>query len=101
MNEGLILSTITAGVRGPIHEHSIDQLNKLKISKSIIKTLMKNLHQNAIKYLTYLVLNKWKLDNKTNKPPSFHREENEIAAYTTRAHLIKEALHPILYYGTP
>ena len=25
---------------------------------------MKSLHQNAIKYLTYLVLNKRKLDNK-------------------------------------
>ena len=32
--------------------------------KSNIKTLMKNIHQNAIKYLTYLVLNKRKLDIK-------------------------------------
>ena len=31
---------------------------------------MKDIHQNAIKYLTYLVLNKWKLDNKqTHVPP--------------------------------
>ena len=29
-----------------------------------IKKLMKDMHQNAIKYLTYLVLNKRKLDNK-------------------------------------
>ena len=32
---------------------------------------MKNIHQNAIKYLTYLVLNKRKLENKqaTTSPP--------------------------------
>ena len=58
------LITITAGVRGAIHEHSIEQLTKLKIPKSSIKTLMKILHENVIKYLTYLVLNKRKLDNK-------------------------------------
>lgn len=58
------LITITAGVRGAIHEHSIKKLTNLNIPKSIIKTLMKNIHQNAIKYLTYLVLNKRKLDNK-------------------------------------
>ena len=38
------LVTITARVRGAIHEHSIKQLIKLKISKPSIKTLMKNLH---------------------------------------------------------
>jgi hypothetical protein len=43
---------------------SIEQLTNLKIPKTHIKTLMKNIHQNAIKYLTYLVLNKRKLDNK-------------------------------------
>ena len=48
----------------PNHEHSIDQLNKLKIPKCIIKTLMKIIHQNVIKYFTYLVLNERKLDNK-------------------------------------
>ena len=58
------LITINAGVRGAIHEHSIDQLSKLKIPQSSIKTLVKDLHQNAIKHLTYLVLNKRKLDNK-------------------------------------
>ena len=43
----------------------------LKVPKTSIKTLMKNIHQNAIKYLTYLVLNKRKLDNKqtTVAPP--------------------------------
>ena len=56
--------TITAGVRGAIHEHSIDQLNKMKISKANIKTLMKSIHQNAIKYLAYLVLNTRKLNNR-------------------------------------
>jgi hypothetical protein len=58
------LITITTGVRGAIHEYSIEQLTKLKIPKSNIRTLMKILPQNAIKYLTYLVLNKRKLDNK-------------------------------------
>jgi hypothetical protein len=63
------LITITAGVRGAIHKHSIDKLTKLKIPKSDIKNLMKDIHQNAIKYLTYLVLNKRKLDNKQTPVP--------------------------------
>ena len=65
------LITIIAGVRGAIHEQSIEKLADLKIQKTSIKTLMKNIHQNAIKYLTYLVLNKRKLDNKqkTVTPP--------------------------------
>ena len=42
-------------------EHSIKKLADLNISKSNIETLVKNTHQNAIKYLTYLVLNKIKL----------------------------------------
>ena len=63
------LNTVTARVRGVIHERSIDQLNKLKIPKPSIKTLMKNIHQNAIKYLTYLILNKKKLDNKQTHVP--------------------------------
>jgi hypothetical protein len=60
------LITITAGVRGAIHEQSIKKLEDLKIPKSSIKNLMENIHQNAIKYLTYLVLNKRKLNNKQN-----------------------------------
>ena len=58
-------------VRGAIHEQSIEKLANLKIPKTSIETLMKNIHQNAIKYLTYLVLNKRKLDNKqsTVAPP--------------------------------
>jgi hypothetical protein len=63
------LITITAGVRGAIHEHSIEKLTKLKIPKHNIKSLMKKIHENAIKYLTYLVLNKRKLDNKQNPVP--------------------------------
>jgi hypothetical protein len=59
------LITITACVRGAIHEQSIKKLEDLNIPKTSIKELMKNIHQNAIKYLTYLVLNKRKLDNKT------------------------------------
>ena len=52
--------TIMARVRGAIHEHSIDKLTKPKIPKSNIKNLMKDIHQNAIKYLTYLVHTKQK-----------------------------------------
>ena len=54
------LITITTWVRGAIYEKSIKILDDLEIPKSSIK----NLHQNAIKFLTYLVLNKRKLDNK-------------------------------------
>ena len=61
------LITIIVGVRGASHEHSIEQLSKLNLPKSSIKSLMKNLHENVVKYLTYLVLNERKLDN--NKPP--------------------------------
>ena len=63
------LITITAGVRGAIHKNFIEQLTNLKIPKAHIKTLMRNIHQNAIKYLTYLVLNKRKLDNKQTPIP--------------------------------
>ena len=58
------LITITRGVRGAIHEQSIKKLAGLKIPKTNIKPLMKNIHQNAIRYLAYLVLNRRKLDNK-------------------------------------
>jgi hypothetical protein len=50
---------------------------------------MKVLQQNVIKYLTYLVLNKRKLDNK--QTPSSHPKEKGTAVYTTRAHLPKKA----------
>ena len=65
------LIAITAGVRGAIHEQSIKKLDEVDILKTSIKNLMKNIHQNAINYLTYLVLNKRKLDNKqdTIAPP--------------------------------
>jgi hypothetical protein len=63
------LTTITAGVKGAIHEHSIEKLTKLKIPKHNIKSLMKKIHENAIKYLTYLVLNKRKLDNEQTPVP--------------------------------
>ena len=46
------LITITAGVRGAIHEQTMDKLSNLEIPKTSLKTLMKERHQNAIKYLT-------------------------------------------------
>ena len=38
-------------------------LEKLQIPKNKIKMLMNQFHQILIKYLTYLILNKRKLDN--------------------------------------
>ena len=46
------LITITVRVKGAIHEQSINKLINLKIPKTSIKNFMKNIHQNAIKYLT-------------------------------------------------
>jgi hypothetical protein len=65
------LITTTTGVRGAIHKQSINKLTNHKVPKSGIKTLTKDIHQNAIKYLTYLVLKKRKLENKqaTIAPP--------------------------------
>jgi hypothetical protein len=71
-------------VRGAIHENSIEQLTNLKIPKTHIKTLMKNIHQNAFKYLTYLVLNKRKFHNK----PLFPHHKVEITLHNPRAHLL-------------
>ena len=62
------LVTITTGVRGVVHEHN-HELKRLEISKIEVIMLMKQLHQNVIKYLTYLILNKRKLNNK-HPPPS-------------------------------
>ena len=64
------LITIIDGVRGAIHEHSNEQLTKLKLPKS---SKMKNLHQNAIKYLTYLVLTKGNLITNKPLPPPYKR----------------------------
>ena len=47
-----------------IHEQSFHKLTNLDLPKNNIKNLMEKMHQNAIKYLTYLVLNKRKLKNK-------------------------------------
>ena len=56
-------------VRGAIHEHSIYKLTSLKILKFNIKTLVENIHQDAIKYLTCLALNKRKFDKKQTHVP--------------------------------
>ena len=55
------------GVHGAIHEHSIDKLKKLHATKITTKNLMKSIHQNTIKYLTYVILNK--LKSTMNKTP--------------------------------
>ena len=63
------LITITVGVRRAMYKHSIKKLANLKIPKLNMKILMKNIHQNPIKYLAYLVLNKRNIDNKQTPPP--------------------------------
>ena len=64
------LITIMAGVWGGIHDsYAIRKLTNLKLPKYNIKTLVKNIHQNAIKYLTCLVMNN--RNYTTNKLPAF------------------------------
>lgn len=57
------------------------------VPKTNIKNLMKNMQQNAIKYLTYLVLNTRKLANKQTPIPCPHVMGNY--QHPIRAHLPK------------
>lgn len=50
--------TITTGAKDAVREHLTKEWERLKISKSKVNTLLKHIHQIAIKYLTNLVLNK-------------------------------------------
>lgn len=62
--------TIMVGVRGVIHKQSFEALETLKVPKkwtNDLKETYKHIHYTAIKYLTYLILNKRKLNN--NQPP--------------------------------
>jgi rRNA processing protein Krr1/Pno1 len=52
------ITNINVVVRGAIQEKSIGKPNKLGILKHIIKNIMKSIHQNSIKYFTYLVFDK-------------------------------------------
>ena len=63
------LITIIVGIRGAIHEHFINKLTNLELPKLAIKTLVKNIPHNVIKYLTYFILNKRKLENKQAHVP--------------------------------
>ena len=55
---------------------------------ALMKRTMKNIHQIAIKYLTYLVLNKRKLDDKQEPPPLHITKGYWITRpLHTRAHL--------------
>ena len=50
------LITITTDVRGAIHEQSIQRIRLTqKTPQKEVGTLMKQIHQIAIKYLTYLI----------------------------------------------
>ena len=57
----------------------MDKLSNLKFPKTSIKTLIKEIHQYAIKYMTYLVLNKKKLENEqaTITPPCTKGTKNK------------------------
>ena len=63
------LITITSWLKMAIYKHSINKLSNSKNFKSNIKTLMKNVHQITIKYLTYLILDKKKTWQQTNTRP--------------------------------
>ena len=66
------LIVITARVMGAIHTRSIELFENLHILRfltSLIKIEMRIIHQITINYLTYLVLNKRKLDINKNHPP--------------------------------
>ena len=51
-----LVITTTEGFHGNIFEKSIDKLTNLHIHESTTKDLMKFIHQNAIKYVTYSIL---------------------------------------------
>lgn len=51
-----------------IHK-SIEKCNKIHIPKDIVNNLMKPLHQNAIKYFTFLILSKRKIDEQAPITP--------------------------------
>ena len=60
------------------------------------KTLMKNIHHMTIKYLTYLVLNNMKLDNKQTLVPRL----NKMKQHDTTPELTSQRWHNTLYYIT-
>ena len=51
------LITVIIDVQGIVHKQSLKALEKLKNTPKKSEKLMKYIHQIAIKYLTYLVLN--------------------------------------------
>lgn len=58
------LKVIIAWVRDAIQTKRIKEFNNVHIHMPSIKKSVQNIHQITIKYLTYFVLNTWKLDNK-------------------------------------
>jgi hypothetical protein len=80
------LIIITTRVRGAIHEHSINKLINLKMLKSTIKTLTRNIYRNINKYLTYMVLNQRKFENKQAPippPPQVNWEDTTTPELTS------------------
>ena len=100
------LITIIAGVRGAIHVHSIEFLADLKIPKTSIKNLMKNIHRNALIYLIYLTSPKqkktWQSTNYCHT--SLKGDQTSFSSFslpflTNRAHLPKEVQLLMLQHG--
>lgn len=69
------------GVKRAIHDKPKTQFKNLNISRNNTKSLMKFLHQIAIKCLAYLILNKRKLDHKHTPWPTAHGHDNTITLY--------------------
>jgi hypothetical protein len=71
-------------------------LNSFNVIKCSLKEFEKNIQQNAIKYLTYLVLNKRKLDNKQTPIPHLHRIGKLLTPHPSPPP--KEAIHLKLHH---
>lgn len=69
------------GVKRAIHDKPKTQFKNLNISRNNTKSLMKFLHQIAIKCLAYLILNKRKPDHKHTPWPTAHGHDNTITLY--------------------
>jgi hypothetical protein len=71
-------------------------LGNIKIPKNKVKELMKHIHQTAIKYLTYLILNKRELDNNQKLVDSLRPSHKSVhtgtSTQSTQTYLITPPL---------
>jgi hypothetical protein len=67
--------------------------NQSQSPQNLHQNLMKNIHENAIKYLTYMIMNKKKLDNKqTPVSPTIRWRQSSTSLEPT-----SQRRHNILY----